>query len=461
MRDSIMLMHLLIIGLLASGWSAAIVSAAEPAGASVSFRRDLAPVLRDQCLACHSAKKTEGGYRVDTFTMLLKPGDSGDTPVTAGKPDESELLRRLESDDESERMPYESDPLPADFVKLVRRWIAQGARYDGGDPNAPIVTIVAPGTHPPPPETYARPLPVAAMAWIRQGDRWLLATGGYRELLLWDPEKAVLVRRVRNLPSRIHSMAVDAKRNRLAVAGGEPGRLGEVRIVDTGSWEVLAVPWVRGDVVLSVAVDEVHGRWAAAASDGYVAVVNGEDSRVLWSVEVHKEWVKQIAWSPQGDRIATAGFDGQAIVVSAKDGKIEQVFAEHKQPVWGISFLPDGKQIVSADESARAFFWSVSDGKKQAEVRVGGGVFAFVAGDGGFFAGARSGRVVKLDGKTRKESGRWSGPKGRVVSLAWEPSKQWLAAGTDLGEIWVWRLKEKNQTWHWTHRVTAKPRPQP
>src|SRR5690606_539095 len=90
--------------------------------AAVSFRSDIAPILLDNCLACHGAKKAEGGYRVDNYDELLKPGDSGESPVVASDAAASELLRRLRCD-ESERMPAESEALPEDQIAKVQRWI--------------------------------------------------------------------------------------------------------------------------------------------------------------------------------------------------------------------------------------------------------------------------------------------------------------------------------------------------
>src|SRR5690606_41767059 len=46
-----------------------------------SFRADVAPLLLEHCVACHNAKNAEGGYRVDTFAELIKPGDSGEPPI--------------------------------------------------------------------------------------------------------------------------------------------------------------------------------------------------------------------------------------------------------------------------------------------------------------------------------------------------------------------------------------------
>ena len=63
---------------------------------TVSFRSEIAPILLENCVACHGAKKAEGGYRLDTFAEMMKTGDSGVAPVTAGDGEKtSELLRRL------------------------------------------------------------------------------------------------------------------------------------------------------------------------------------------------------------------------------------------------------------------------------------------------------------------------------------------------------------------------------
>ena len=61
------------------------------------------------------------------------PAESGSPAILPGKPDESELIRRVRSTDDSERMPPEDSkkpPLKAHEVELLKRWIAQGANYE-------------------------------------------------------------------------------------------------------------------------------------------------------------------------------------------------------------------------------------------------------------------------------------------------------------------------------------------
>ncbi len=93
--------------------------------------QQLRSVLSNRCFACHGpdAAEREGGFRMDQGDSMYHPADSGKTPVIAGKPDESELLRRIVSTDQGERMPPPEfgKPLEKQEVELIRQWIAAGA----------------------------------------------------------------------------------------------------------------------------------------------------------------------------------------------------------------------------------------------------------------------------------------------------------------------------------------------
>ena len=89
--------------------------------APVSFVRDIALVLVKQCQGCHGPKKVKGGYRVDTFEHLLKPGKSDAPAIARGKPAESELFLRLTTGDADDLMPQDGDPLPTKQIELEKR----------------------------------------------------------------------------------------------------------------------------------------------------------------------------------------------------------------------------------------------------------------------------------------------------------------------------------------------------
>ena len=114
-------------------------AAAEDATANdtVSFNRDVRPLLSDRCFACHGphAAKREAKLQLD-----IPHGDEGPFQprdghhvIKPGDPDSSELWLRLISDDSSLHMPPPDSgkkPLTQEQRDLIRRWILQGANYE-------------------------------------------------------------------------------------------------------------------------------------------------------------------------------------------------------------------------------------------------------------------------------------------------------------------------------------------
>lgn len=92
----------------------------------VDYTRDIKPILRARCYACHGALKQEADLRLDTGT-LIRQGGSTRTVVTIETANASLLIERVSAEDESERMPPDGSPLSAEQIDLLRTWIAQGA----------------------------------------------------------------------------------------------------------------------------------------------------------------------------------------------------------------------------------------------------------------------------------------------------------------------------------------------
>ena len=100
--------------------------AAEP----ISFSREVQPLLADRCFACHGSDEAEGGLALHNREAALAEGDSGELAIVPGRPDESELIRRLVTTDEDERMPVDGDPLSEREIQVLRDWITAGAEYE-------------------------------------------------------------------------------------------------------------------------------------------------------------------------------------------------------------------------------------------------------------------------------------------------------------------------------------------
>jgi hypothetical protein len=101
---------------------------------SVEFNRDVRPLLSEYCFACHGPDKNkrQADLRLDTRDGLLGTAEDPSS-VLPGKPDDSELIRRITSTNEDEVMPPPSTgkKLAPHEVARLRQWIAEGANWEG------------------------------------------------------------------------------------------------------------------------------------------------------------------------------------------------------------------------------------------------------------------------------------------------------------------------------------------
>ena len=285
---------------------------------SVSFTRDLAPILAQKCIACHNTEKSKGGYQLHTFERLLQPGDSKEPPVVAGLPKQSKLFHLIIAADDDDRMPQKDDPLPAPQIALIQRWISEGAKYDGGDPATSLAVLVASADHPAPPSIYARPVPILALAFNPNGS--VLAASGYYEVTLWNPTNGHLLGRLTNAPQRVHALAYSPDGASLAVAGGTPGRSGEVRLFDAASGRVQAVFGVARDAVLATCFSPDGRQLSVAGADNTIRNFDFPSGRQRFAAEVHGDWVLSLAFNPEGTQLASASRDNTSAVSRASCG---------------------------------------------------------------------------------------------------------------------------------------------
>ena len=123
---------LMVSGLLVSHLlgSRGLLTAAEP----VEFNRDIRALLSDRCFACHGPDKNtrEANLRLDTEEGLFRQTDDGKN-IVPGKPAESLLVKRISSNDPAEKMPPPDSgkELNAAERELIKRWIEQGAKWEG------------------------------------------------------------------------------------------------------------------------------------------------------------------------------------------------------------------------------------------------------------------------------------------------------------------------------------------
>ncbi len=99
----------------------------------VNFARDVRPILSDHCFACHGPddKTRKAGLRLDTKEGAFAKLKNGGLTIAPGKPEESDLIFRIESDDPELRMPPKKHgkPLSAEQVATLKRWIEEGGSW--------------------------------------------------------------------------------------------------------------------------------------------------------------------------------------------------------------------------------------------------------------------------------------------------------------------------------------------
>ncbi len=122
-------------------WLAAL--RAPGAESKLRFNRDIRPLMSDTCFHCHGPDKNsrKAGLRLDIREDALKPAKSGELPIVPGKPDESEIIKRIFAEDKDDLMP----PVEAHKTftpqqkEIFKRWVAQGAEYEPHWAYTPLV----------------------------------------------------------------------------------------------------------------------------------------------------------------------------------------------------------------------------------------------------------------------------------------------------------------------------------
>ncbi|HUS07156.1 MAG TPA: c-type cytochrome domain-containing protein, partial [Bryobacteraceae bacterium] len=104
---------------------ALLASLNAPAQTKVDFAGSVAPILEQQCLACHSAAKAAGGLAITGRQALLDR-----KVLTPGKPEASTLYTRAAlPSTQPGAMPPGGPRLPDDQLAVLKNWIAQGAEW--------------------------------------------------------------------------------------------------------------------------------------------------------------------------------------------------------------------------------------------------------------------------------------------------------------------------------------------
>jgi hypothetical protein len=455
---------------LGTGLSTGLSAKAQAPAASkapVSFINDIAPILKENCFACHDAKKRKGKFDMSTYESFRK-GGSHEDPVEPGKPDESRILDLLTATDKSRMPPPESgDALPAEKIAIIQKWIAEGAKLDAGlSPKSEILRELRLRWKPPaPPASYPFPVTITALAFTPDNKK--LVVGGQHELTVWDLAQAKLEKRIATRAERTYAM-VFLPDGKLAVAGGRPGQEGDVRLYDlAGSTPTLqnGVAFLDGvndkrvmlkqlleadDSVLCLAVSADGKKLASGGCDRLVNVwdlsAGPMNAKLEQTIENHADWVFGVVFAKDGKHLFSCSRDKTAKIwdLSTKESVI--TFPDHQSPVYGVAVKPDGKIGISCGEDNQIRFWNAAGEGKQ--IRASGGhskaVFRLL-----YHPREPLVLTCSADGTVRvwnADSGQnlrtMSGHTDWVYGLALSPDGNLAASASWNGEVKVWKIAD-------------------
>ena len=298
-------------------------------------------------------------------------------------------------------MPREGDPLTSEQIALVKRWIEQQAPFDGSEKQTPLAGLVPKERHPAPPRSYRVPVPIAALAFRPDGKE--LAVGGYHEVTIWDSVTGALLRRIENVERQTLDLEYSADGTLLAVAGGTPGRSGEVSLFDPAQGTLVATLGQFSDVAFGVAFSPAGDRLATCSADRAIRVYDLVSRTAQSPIEDHADWVLAVTWSPEGTQIASASRDKTCKVFDAKTGESLATYSGHGGTVFAVAFAADGKSVFSVGADQRLHTWTAAGGTPTATMGgskngIDGPLFALALVDGRLFtasadrtAGAQTG----------------------------------------------------------------------
>lgn len=320
---------LLVALLFACSFASSSLHAAD----DVLFSRDVHPILRQHCWSCHSGPKAQGGLRFDGERHILRGGESG-LLFEPGKPDESTLMDQIVG--AKPAMPPKQAPLAPEKIDLIRRWIAAGGKIDVV-PVDPAATVVIPKEY-----EYAPSITSVAIS----PDGKLAAAACRSEAVLVPLDgKAKPVRLATTCDLVTHvEFSPDGKL--LAAAGGTPAVFGEVRFFDVATGKLVAERRLGNDTLFRGQFAPDGKQIALGGADGAAYIVPVDVKQPERRLELHSDWVVDVAWTPDGSKLVTVGRDKTTKVADVKSGQLLRTIDTLVERVNAV--VADDKLAVSA-----------------------------------------------------------------------------------------------------------------
>lgn len=317
---------------------------------------------------------------------------------------------------------------------------------------------------------------IRSVAFSRDGTK--IASASYdKTSKVWEVDSGDLLQTLTGHTNQVKGVSFHPDGNRLITAGEDS----TIRLWDLKSGEQLRVLRGHGPIV-SVEFDFLGKHIVAAGSDQTVRLWDTDSWRMVKTLEGHKHVVKVARFSPDGRHVVSGGIDRTIRIWDIHSGTSTRSYYHHTETVEGVCYSPDGRWIASSggDGSVRIWDTQESESRTLEDNPEGVGGLAFAGNSRLLTAAGHGGRLwlpdtgwvvgepfwhrqeafcvaVDSNGKRSASGGRdshinlWdidqqsliqSFPRGNgnVVSLAFSPDDQFLAAGCSDSVVRIYDL---------------------
>jgi WD40 repeat protein len=365
------------------------------ADGSISYSRDIVPILRTNCISCHKPGKTKGGLDLTTHMGLLKGGDEGGS-IKAGDAKGSRLIDTICG--EEPEMPKDGEPLLPREIQIISRWIDQGAMAD---------EATAAGTKlPAEPPVYQSLPAVHALSFSPDGK--FLAVPGRHEILLHRTDGSGIAARLPGDSPRLESLAFSGDGSLLIASGGAVSEFGEIQIWDPAQGKLVRSIKASHDSFYGVSISPDNQRVAVGCADKLVRVFTIADGKETMRCDNHLDWVFGSAFTNDGLRLATVSRDKAAKLIDTTTGQLIDDINQARDPLICLQKHPREDLLAT--------------GGTEGKIRL-------------FRMEARGGRLSEGDNKENSFVREFEHMASPIYALAFSPDGSRIACGGESGEV--------------------------
>ncbi len=457
---------------------AQVVDKQNSSAQAVSFDDQIAPIFRKHCVLCHGDVKRESGLNLSQFSSTIA-GGSGGPVVIAQRTQSSRLFQVITAADPSERMPPEADPLAAQDIESIKRWIEQGLAENFKLasmkrklelPAPKEMTRDGKGTMPKALSSFVplntkRVYPVLDLATSPNAP--LLVSCSYESSRCFDLERKQIIGSFPFPEGEPHVISFNSTGNRLLVAGGRPVENGVAVLFDVQSGQRVAEFGYESDSVMAATLANDERRVAIGGSNRVVTIFSTQNEVEPIRIVKHTDWVTALSFSPDNKLLASGDRAGNIYLWAVEGGGLHLSLAEHKAAIKTLVWKTDSRALVSCGEDGQIIWWDVEKGwptlvRSDAHPpdrpagtfgRIANGVLDIAIGPGGDLASCGRDKKVRywsnegtlldtftIENTTAVESSvRHTKAVPLCIGFQWDGKM--IVAGDSLGQIHQWTLK--------------------